>query len=346
MLKNNFQILSLFSGCGGLDLGFHNAGFKIRVAIDNWDDALKTHQRNFSATEVINTDLGNLDINILKKFKNKIDVVIGGPPCQGFSISGKREVSDPRNRLYEGFLKAVEFLKPKAFVMENVPNLVSMDKGKIRDKIISDFQNLNFNVVYRILLASDFGVPQNRKRVFIIGTRKGVFDFPEPILGSTTRITCFDALSDLPDKSLDGGSSYPIKSCSEFQKKMRKASLGVFNHILTSHDKKTIETIKLVPDGGNYKMLPPALQSTRKVNIAWTRYASNKPSLTIDTGHRHHFHYKFNRVPTVRESARLQSFPDTFIFEGSKTSQYKQVGNAVPPLLAEHIAYRLLNYIK
>jgi DNA (cytosine-5)-methyltransferase 1 len=346
MNKNKLQLLSLFSGCGGLDLGFYNAGFEISAAIDNWEDALKTHSKNFPNTDIINCDLGNLDLSILKKYKNKIDVVVGGPPCQGFSISGKRDAKDPRNKLYEGFLEAVEYLNPKAFVMENVPNLVSIDKGKIKEKIIKDFENLNYVVVYKVLLASDFGVPQNRKRVFIVGIKKEKFIFPEPILNPSERISCLEALSDLPDKNLHDGSAYSMASTSPYQTKMRAKSRGIFNHILTQHDEKTVNTIKLVPDGGNYKSLPDELRNSRKVNIAWTRYASNKPSLTIDTGHRHHFHYKFNRVPTVRESARLQSFPDAFIFEGTKTSQYKQVGNAVPPILAEHIAKRLLRYLK
>ena len=121
--------------------------------------------------------------------------------------------------------------------------------------------------------------------------------------------------------------------------------MGIHNHELTNHSEKTVDIISLVPDGGNYKDLPTEFQKTRKVNIAWTRLNSKKPSFTIDTGHRHHFHYEFNRVPTVRESARIQSFPDNFIFKGSKTSQYKQVGNAVPPILAKHLAVQLKRYL-
>ena len=122
---------------------------------------------------------------------------------------------------------------------------------------------------------------------------------------------------------------------------MRNKQGKVFNHQGVVHTEKTKSIIALVPDGGNYKDLPKNLQQTRKVHIAWTRFNSQKPSLTIDTGHNHHFHYKYNRIPTVRESARLQSFPDDFIFMGSKTSQYKQVGNAVPPIMAEQIAKAL-----
>jgi DNA (cytosine-5)-methyltransferase 1 len=335
------NVFSLFSGCGGLDLGFKQAGFNVIAAVDNWADALKTHSLNFPGTEIINTDLGNIDIKLLNKFNGKIDVVIGGPPCQGFSISGKRDINDPRNNLYIGFLDVVKFLSPKAFVMENVPNLVAMNNGKIKDKILADFEQLGYKTVYKILLASDFGAPQNRKRVFFVGLKNKEFKFPSPIFDAKNKITCYQAISDLPDKDIEDGKQYTNKPKSSFQELMREKSLGIYNHQLTKHDQKTINTIALVPDGGNYKDLPVSLQNTRRVNIAWTRYASNKPSLTIDTGHRHHFHYKFHRVPTVRESARLQSFPDHFIFCGSKTSQYKQVGNAVPPILANIIAKEL-----
>jgi len=126
---------------------------------------------------------------------------------------------------------------------------------------------------------------------------------------------------------------------------MRQNSTGVFNHQITNHNEQTKQIIALVPDGGNYKDLPKELQQTRRVNIAWTRLNSNKPSFTIDTGHNHHFHYQFNRVPTARESARLQSFSDDFIFLGAKTSQLKQIGNAVPPFLAKAIALQLKNYL-
>ena len=145
----------------------------------------------------------------------------------------------------------------------------------------------------------------------------------------------------MPENSLEDGSEYPINSNCDYQKLMRCNSSKIYNHQITEHSEKTKKIISLVPDGGNYKNLPLELQQIRKVHIAWTRLNSQKPSFTIDTGHRHHFHYKWNRIPTVRESARIQSFPDDFIFLGTKTSQYKQVGNAVPPLMAEAIARKL-----
>lgn len=344
-MNKKLKVLSLFSGCGGLDLGFENAGYQIVAAIDNWQEALNTLQRNFPKTEALNIDLGNFHKKEFNIYEGTIDVVIGGPPCQGFSISGKRDIDDPRNKLYEGFLKVVKHVNPKAFVMENVPNLISMGKGEILKKILNDFTRLGYQVEYRVLTASNFGVPQNRKRVFIVGVKGSKYKFPKEIYDEKNRLTCLDAIGDLSEHGLVDGSAYGIAPRSDYQSQMRLGSIGIFNHQITNHDVKTIEIIKLVPDGGNYKNLPEHLQQTRKVNIAWTRYSSKKPSLTIDTGHRHHFHYKFNRVPTVRESARLQSFPDRFVFLGSKTSQYKQVGNAVPPILGEAIARELKKYV-
>lgn len=341
------RVLDLFSGCGGLSLGFQSAGFEVIAGIDNWSDALLTFERNHPGARAMQVDLGNFKERDFATLKGKVDVVIGGPPCQGFSISGKRNPNDPRNKLYKGFVKTVRFFSPQAFVLENVPNLVSMDNGSIRDAIIRDFKSLGYSVSYKILLASDFGVPQNRRRVFFVGIKNGkTFEFPDSTLTDGGKVTAKDALSDLPESSVADGKKYPRQPRSAYQKKMRKDSKSLFNHQATEHDAKTIKIISMVPDGGNYKDLPERFRGTRNVHIAWTRYSSKKPSNTIDTGHRHHFHYEFNRVPTVRESARLQSFPDNFVFSGCKTSQYKQVGNAVPPLLAEAVAKGLLAVLK
>ena len=152
------------------------------------------------------------------------------------------------------------------------------------------------------------------------------------------------ALSDLPTLENDLGSEnvpYLTEAQNDYQKLMRKNSKEVKNHIAANHSEKVKKIISMVPDGGNYKDLPEEYKNSRNFHVAWTRFASDKPAPTIDTGHRHHFHYKFNRVPTVRECARLQSFPDDFIFLGNKTQQFRQVGNAVPPLMAKYIAEQL-----
>ena len=341
-IDKQIKVLDLFSGCGGLSLGFLKQKYSVVAGIDNWGDAVKTFEHNHGGAKGMVVDLGNFDSGIFNQF-GKIDVVVGGPPCQGFSMSGKRNPNDPRNSLYKGFVKIVNHLNPRSFVLENVPNLVSMDGGKIKDSIIKDFSALGYDVKYKILLASDYGVPQNRRRVVFVGVKgRNDFVFPEgKYVDVSKKITTKEALSDLPKDSLPEGSKNKVDAKNDYQVLMRENTEKVFNHEITNHDQKTIDTIALVPDGGNYKNLPEHLKNTRKVNIAWTRYSSTKPSLTIDTGHRHHFHYKYNRVPTVRESARLQSFPDDFVFLGSKTSQYKQVGNAVPPIMAEEIAKEL-----
>jgi DNA (cytosine-5)-methyltransferase 1 len=345
MTKKN-TVIDLFSGCGGLSYGFIEAGYDVVLGIDHWKDAITTFENSHKNSKGLVADLF---IETPKQISKKtgvtdIDVIIGGPPCQGFSIAGKRIVNDERNKLYKSFVSFVEFYKPKAFLMENVPNIVSMGQGIVKDNIIKDFERLGYKVVYKVLMASEYGVPQNRKRAFFVGTKNNK-EFVFPTSQIKEFISAKDAISDLPEKSITDGNGYNIISKSKYQEEIRKGSKGIFNHEITNHSEKTIEIISMVPDGGNYKNLPLSLQKTRNINIAWTRLNSKKPSFTIDTGHRHHFHYKYNRIPTVRESARIQSFPDSFIFLGSKTSQYKQVGNAVPPLLAKHLAIELKQYL-
>lgn len=339
--KDLNTVLDLFCGCGGMSLGFEEAGYHVLLGIDIWKDALETYKYNHKQSKTLCADMASLNLSEVEKLLDgqQIDVIIGGPPCQGFSIAGKRIVDDERNILYKGFVRMVGYFKPQAFVMENVPNILSMGDGIIKASIIEDFQSLGYNVQTKVLIASDYGVPQNRKRAVFVGTLNSKFDFEIPSVEH--KVTTSEALSDLPEGSLEEGVAYPTEAQSEYQKLERRNSSGVHNHEITIHNEQTKRIISMVPDGGNYKDLPKDLQDTRKVHIAWTRLNSQRPSITIDTGHRHHFHYKWNRVPTVRESARIQSFPDDFIFMCSKTSQYKQVGNAVPPLMAQAIAEQL-----
>jgi len=345
LTRNKYKVLDLFSGCGGLSYGFELAGFDIVAGIDCWEDALMTFQKNHPNSKVVLADLFvDSPQKITKKINTKIDIIIGGPPCQGFSIAGKRIIDDARNQLYKSFVSFVKYYQPKVFLLENVPNIVSMGKGVAKDSIIEDFEKLGYTVVYKVLLASDYGVPQNRKRAIFVGMKNNKkFIFPERRIDIP--VSAKDAISDLSEKSMADGSVYTNEPKSKYQKMIRKNSKGIYNHEITLHSEQTRNIISLVPDGGNYKDLPEEFRKTRNVNIAWTRLNSKKPSFTIDTGHRHHFHYKFNRVPTVRESARIQSFPDTFIFLGSKTSQYKQVGNAVPPILANELANEIKKYL-
>lgn len=345
------KFVDLFCGCGGFSEGFSLAGFEPVLGVDIWKDSLITYKRHFPSAQ---TYCGNIEsfstaqaCEMVGLDKGEISVIVGGPPCQGFSVAGKRIVDDERNRLYKSFVRFVEEIRPKIFVMENVPNILSIGGGIVRESILNDFSKIGYNVAYRVLTASDYGVPQARRRAFFVGLDcrtygEKFFEYPR---GTGFPVTSAEALSDLPENSILDGSTYPMPPQSDYQKWARKNSKVVFNHEETMHSDKTKRIISLVPDGGNYKDLPEAFQQTRKVHIAWTRLNSRKPSFTIDTGHRHHFHYRWNRIPTVRESARLQSFPDDFVFYGSKTSQYKQVGNAVPPLLAFELAKQIMGYL-
>lgn len=346
MTNNKYTFIDLFAGCGGMSLGFERAGFQQALAIDNWQDALNTYSFNNPDATVLCGDLSKISPEDVKQQYNlsDVDVIIGGPPCQGFSVAGKRIIDDERNKLYKSFVAFVKTFKPRAFVMENVPNILSIGGGAVKDSILKDFEALGYTVTYKILLASDYGVPQNRRRAIFVGlNNEKQFSFPRPAVEKP--VTAKEALSDLPDATIDDGGQYTSEPQSEFQRLMRDGCNSVYNHQATVHTEQTQRIISMVPDGGNYTCLPIELQSTRKVHIAWTRLHSDRPSITIDTGHNHHFHYLYNRVPTARESARLQSFPDSYVFQMGKTSQLKQIGNAVPPLMAEQIANELKKQI-
>lgn len=343
------KIIDLFSGVGGLSLGFEWAGFETVASIDIWGDAIETYNHNRKNKCGVETDIASFNRDIKKLIKNtKITGVIGGPPCQGFSTarlsdaSSKIEgINESRNQLYLEFYKTVKTLDPDFFLIENVRGMVTLDKGAFVKDIHSRFGKLGYVIVHDVINAADYGVPQSRRRVFFIGLKSKKFEFPKK---HETLITSFEALSDLPSTFLNP--TYKSIPKNNFQKLMRKDSSLLMNHEPTKHSEKTVEIISMIPDGGSIKSLPPNFWEIRKFNKAFQRMNSKQPSLTIDTGHRNYFHFKENRIPTVRESARIQSFPDSFEFLGSKTSQYMQVGNAVPPLLAYEIALQIKKYLK
>lgn len=342
----------MFCGCGGLSRGFMDAGYEVLLGIDNNDHALKTFKENHGDAVAMNGDLfqGSTILQMADLTNNKnVDLIIGGPPCQGFSLTGKREENDERNSLFQAMVNAVAFFQPKAFVLENVPGLGTLYKGKAKEEIYKEFSKLGYTITDKILFAPDYGVPQIRKRLFFVGLKNGeVFEFPEPLVTSDKYVGCEAAIGDLHDFTDDLGSDiaeYKKPATTPYQKKMRNNTDKLFNHVGTKHTDLVIDVISQVPEGGNHKDLPPGVGESRKFNEAWTRYHSQKPSKTIDTGHRNHFHYKYHRVPSVRENARLQSFPDDFVFYGNKTQQYKQVGNAVPPLLGYVLGKQLEKYL-
>lgn len=357
-----YKVFDFFAGCGGFSKGFELAGYDIVVANDNWKPAKETYEYNHKGTQFILKNIEELEPREIANIYNGTpDVIIGGPPCQGFSLAGLRQLDDERNRLYREFVRMVHEFQPKMFVMENVPGLVKRAKGYFVEQIIRDFKEIGYHVEYQVLKAADYGVPQIRQRVFFIGSRNNEYPIYFPpkthydpngkldLFNANLQeyITLGQAISDLPlldDPSYLGDEiqEYTKEPENDYQRFMRRNSKFVYNHIATNHSQKTRDIIRLVPEGKNYKSLPEELRGTRKFNVAWTRLDSKVPSYTVDTGHRHHFHPWADRVPTVRENARIQSFDDSFIFRGSKTSQYIQVGNAVPPLLARAVAQSLM----
>lgn len=335
--------IDLFAGCGGLSRGFMDAGFDIIVGVDNDQAALNTFAKNHNGAKALKADLSKQETfdEIVKIAGDRtIDVIIAGPPCQGFSLTGPRNFDDERNKLYLAVIEMVKQYKPKAFIIENVPGMATLYGGQIKNEILKRFREMGYNIDCKILCAADYGVPQIRKRLIFMGIRKDLGEprFPEPQFTPDNYRTCRDAVSDLPslvDCLGEEESRYSQEPITEYQKIMRGSCKVLHNHLGTNHTQMVKDTIALVPEGGNYKDLPEGWGESRKFHMAWTRLNGNAPARTVDTGHRNLFHYEYNRVPTVRESARMQSFPDDFIFTGTKTQQCRQVGNAVPPLLGK-----------
>jgi len=342
-------MVDLFSGCGGLSYGFEQAGFDCIVGVDIDPPALKTFSHNHPHAKAMQLDLSLPESinNIITEVSNrKVELIVAGPPCQGFSLTGTRNELDKRNKLFYSVFQLAEELRPKYIVIENVPGIANLYEGRARKEILNEFDRLGYSASEKLIYAPDYGVPQIRKRMFFVGVLNGeVFEFPSASHSPEEYVTCEQAISDLP--SLDNTlgkevSEYLLPAFSDYQKLMRRGASSLFNHVGTKHTDLVVSVIKQVPEGGNHKDLPPGVGETRKFNEAWTRYHSKKPSKTIDTGHRNHFHYKWNRVPSARENARLQSFPDVFKFVGPKTQQYKQIGNAVPPLLGFALGTQIL----
>ena len=352
-MTDKHTVIDLFSGCGGFSYGFQQAGYHVIIGVDNNKIALDTFGMNHENSKTLLLDLhedSSIEKIVHAKGNQLVDVIIAGPPCQGFSLTGSRKENDERNTLFNAVFRLAKKVNPKVIIIENVQGLLTLYKGKAKKDIINLCEELGYNCTPKLLYAPDFGVPQIRKRVFFVALKKelGVFEFPKPTHLPNDYVGCKNAIGDLPDLDKSYGAEemkYDKKATSYYQKMMREGSNVIKNHIGTKHTEHVIDVISQVPEGGNHKDLPPGVGDSRKFNEAWTRYDSKKPSKTIDTGHRNHFHYKWNRVPTVRENARLQSFPDKFIFSGTKTQQYRQVGNAVPPLLGKILGTQLLNYL-
>jgi DNA (cytosine-5)-methyltransferase 1 len=330
-----------------MSLGFKKAGFEVALAIDTWTDAIATYNHNHSSKAGEVMDIHDLDEAKIGQLlaDGPIAGVIGGPPCQGFSTVGTRDVHDERNHLYLQYHRVVERIRPKFFVIENVQGMLTLAGGAFRDDVVERFSSLGYTVSYSILNAKDFGIPQHRKRVFFVGVLEGLFKFPDG--SGIPNVTTKEALSDLPPLNIEHEKihsfEYPTPPLSTYQSYIRGSAKAISEHLITMHTEQTKSIVAMIPDGGKIRDLPKEYWEVRKYNKAFQRMASNGVSITVDTGHRNFFHYEQNRIPTVRENARLQSFKDDWIPLGSKTSQYKQIGNAVPPLLAEYLAKSIKN---
>ena len=314
--------VELFSGAGGLGLGFEEAGFKNVFAVEYDPQISKTYQRNFPQNKLIVADIKTLnDEEILKLPEGeKIDVVIGGPPCQGFSLAGnigRTFVEDERNYLFKEFVRVVSLLKPTIFVMENVARMASHNKGKTIGEVKKSFEDIGYKVQYQVLQAADYGVPQKRQRIFVVGTLGRDFFYPEKTLSDY--MTVKEAIDDLP----------PLQSGEESE---------VPNHFAMKHSQQMLEKMSYVKDGGDRNSIPIEIRPKSGDIRKYIRYDSNLPAVTVTGDMRKVFHYNQNRALTPRELARLQSFPDEFVFEGSSINIQQQIGNAVPPKLSYAIA--------
>lgn len=321
--------VELFSGAGGLSLGFENAGFKNIFSVENDKNIAETYQYNFPKNKLIVDDVKNINNEDIKNLiKNKtVDVVIGGPPCQGFSLAGKNGrtfVDDERNYLFKEFVRFVKNIDPKIFIMENVARMASHNKGRTIREVAREFENIGYDVQYKILQAAEYGIPQKRQRIFIVGTKGYDFEYPKP---GSKKVTIKMAIDDLP--SLESGQSSDIP-----------------NHVAMKHSEQMLKKMSFISDGGDRSEIPEELRPKSGDIRKYIRYNSSEPSFTVTGDMRKIFHYNQNRALTSRELARLQSFPDKFIFKGNSISVQQQIGNAVPPKLSYELALQVIKSLK
>ncbi len=355
----DIKVVSLFSGCGGFDLGFKQSGYNIVWANDFLKDACETYKNNIG-DHIVCGDITKLDLNVIPK----ADILIGGPPCQSFSLVGKRNPDDLRSNLVWSYLEVLKKIKPKIFILENVTGLLSAknpDGTKVLDNLVRAFGELGFTMSIHKLNAADYGVPQRRVRVFLVGNKKKeIIDAPVKTHSTENWRTAADALGDLSETTVDGIASYKTKPTTDFQKLMRMNKNSKFSlHFPPYASKKDQELINHIPPGGNYTNVPDEISTTRILNFKKTggrtttygRLSPNAPSYTLNT----HFnrlnvgcniHYENERLITLREGLRIQSFPDSFeVLSSNKRNYYVQIGNAVPPILAKAWADHLKNYL-
>ena len=345
-------VIDLFAGVGGLSLGFELAGFDVMIANEFDPSIAEAYTRNRPDTKMVVADIRDLNIEeTFSEYVGKTTVVIGGPPCQGFSQKGQRKsINDPRNFLFLKYYDVVKYVKPKYFVIENVPNLLTTERGYFKNEIVELFSALGYAVNCGVLCAADYGVPQDRHRTCIIGK----LDSDEPVSLPSPNgrsATIWDAISDLAYLESGEGdeiSQYRFEPQSDYQRMLRAGSNELYNHIATAHSKVTLERLRLIPPERGKEMLPSEHLTKSIYSGTWCRMKKDGIARTIttryDTPSSGEFTHPFlDRAITTREAARIQSFPDTYHFYGAKSSQMKQVGNAVPPLLGKAIAEQIMH---
>lgn len=322
--------IDLFCGAGGMSLGFEKAGFKTVSAVEFNPVFASTYKLNFPKTNLIIKDITTFTDEEIKETAHgkKIDVIIGGPPCQGFSIAGnigRKFLDDDRNKLFKHYVRFVKIIKPKFFVFENVAALARHNKGKTISEIIAAFEEIGYSITFKVINSVNYSVPQERRRIIVVGSLgKNNFVFPKE---SKTIKTIKDAIDDLP--ALKSGESSDIP-----------------NHNAMKHSDQMLEKMSYVRDGGDRTDIPENIRPSSGDARKYIRYNSNKPSPCVTGDMRKIFHYSQNRALTCRELARIQTFPDDFIFLGSSISIQQQIGNAVPPLLANKLAMQIKELLK
>ncbi len=350
----DFKVLDLFCGAGGFSYGLDkNPHFHSVVALDFDEHVAQTYQRNFPEAEVVVGDITDPAVKehiVDLSKKAKVNMVVGGPPCQGYSMKGKKlGLKDPRNFLFREYLDLVERLQPDVFVIENVKGILLSSNGWFRDEIVKTIKDLGYYVEYGILNAADFGVPQARERAIFICSKIKAIRLPAPTVA--TRTTVRDAISDLAYLNSGEGDfeqEYITEATSEYQRLMRKNSKKLYNHKASNHKPVAIEKLKMIPPEQGKEALPTELHGNQKFKTTWGRLKWDDVSPTVDTrfdasSNGTNNHPYLHRAITPREAARIQSFDDEFIFYWSKVHVRKQIGNAVPPLLAKAIADQIYN---
>jgi DNA (cytosine-5)-methyltransferase 1 len=344
-----YTAIDLFSGAGGLSLGAQKAGIEIAVAIEQNLPSAQTFKKNHPNAHVINDDIGSVDT---KKIKVSPFVIFGGPPCQGFSTSNTqtRNTHNEKNYLFQEFVRFVKDFSPEWFLFENVEGIVSFNKGATIEYIEQCFKDLGYSVKSKVVCASDYGVPQNRNRFIMVGNRINIdFEFPK---AQKKKISVEEAISDLPDltngQMLEKG--IYKNSGSSYARKMRRRSKYPTQNFVSKNKDYVVERYSYIKQGQNWRAIPQRLMKNYKDTEnchsgIYKRLNSDKPSVVISNYRKNMLiHPIQNRGLSVREAARLQSFPDDFLFEGSLTHIQQQIGNAVPPIMAEKIFKKILSY--